>query len=203
MDIDEYDCATKGYLIRVEFEMDLPKVKKRNLNMRLLKFVKTLSLTIAILPCLAVAQDASSSAKELSRASCEKTWMAKADDSPDEVTFRDFGQKYCDCTASQPLGLNAESTKTQAICMSRVALYLTMDNIGADEGLSNLTEAKIKTSCTAIWDIVSPNVDTTNKEKNSNLCSCAAPKLNTLAKDKENYTDREWYAKINEITAGC
>ncbi len=151
---------------------------------------------ITLLPSFAHAQDPSST-------SCEKTWMTNVGDTSDEVTFRDFGQKYCDCVANQPLGQNAGSTKTEAICMSRTALYLTMDNIGADAGLSNLTVDKIKSSCNDIWSIVNPNINAVNKQKNSNICICAAPKLNALAKDKENYTDREWYAKINEIAAGC
>ena len=171
--------------------------------MPLNKLLRTFPLLIALLPCFAHAQDSSSSAKDLFRASCEKTWMSNVDNTSDEVTFRDFGQKYCDCTANQPLGPTAGSAKTQAICMSRTALYLTMDNIGADEGLSNLTEDKIKASCNNIWSIVSPNVDAANKQKTTQSCVCAAPKLNALAKDKENYTDREWYAKINEIAGGC
>lgn len=171
--------------------------------MRLNKFIRILPLTIALLPCFVQAQDSPSSAKELFRTSCEKTWMTKVDNSSDEVTFRDFGQKYCDCTAGQPIGPNAGSSKTEAICMSRTALYLTMDNIGSDQGLSNLTEDKIKSSCNDIWDIVNPNINAANKQGNSKICICAAPKLSTLAKDKENYTDREWYAKINEIAAGC
>jgi len=170
--------------------------------MRLDKFIRILPLTIALLPCFAHAQDSSSPAKQ-SSTSCETKWMMNVDQTSDEVTFRDFGQKYCDCTASLPLGPNAGSTKTNAICMSRTALYLTMDNIGADEGLSNLTEDKIKSSCNDIWGIVNPNIDAVNKQKNSKICVCATPKLNALAKDKENYTDREWYAKINEIAAGC
>jgi len=171
--------------------------------MQLNKWIRTLPLIVAFIPGFTHAQDAASSAKELSRASCEKTWMTKVGDSSDEVTFRDFGQKYCDCTSNQPLGLNAGMTKTEAICMSRTVLYLTMDNIGADEGLSNLTEDKIKSSCNGIWGIVNPNAEGVNKQKNASLCACAAPKLNALAKDRENYTDREWYAKVNEITAGC
>ncbi len=167
------------------------------------KFIQTLPLTIALLPCFAQAQDSPLSAKESFRASCEKTWMTKVDNTADEVTFRDFGQKYCDCVASQPLGTNAGSPETEAICMSRTALYLTMDNIGADQGLSNLTEDKIKSSCNDIWSIVNPNINSANKQTYSKICICAAPKLSALAKDKENYTDREWYAKINEIAAGC
>lgn len=167
------------------------------------KLIQTLSLTIALLPCFAHAQDLSYSAKESPGASCEKAWLTKVDNTSDEVTFRDFGQKYCDCTVSQPLGSNAGTTKTEAICMSRTALYLTMDNIGADQGLSNLTEDKIKSSCDDIWGIVNPNINAANKQRYSKICICAAPKLSALAKDKENYTDREWYAKINEIAAGC
>ncbi len=171
--------------------------------MRLNKLIQTLLLTMALLPYFAHAQDSSSSAKGSFRASCEKKWMANADNSSDEVTFRDFGQKYCDCLGSQPPGGTAGAAKAEVTCMARTALNLTMDNIGADQGLSNLTEDKIKASCNNIWDIVGSNTDAANKQKNAQLCVCAASKLNALAKDKDNYTDREWYAKINEIAAGC
>jgi len=171
--------------------------------MRLNINIPILSLIIALLPSFAHAQDSSSSAKNQIRASCEKRWMTNVDNSSDEVTFRDFGQKYCDCSASQSSDSTAGSAKTEATCMSRTALYLTMDNIGTDEGLSNLTEDKIKSSCNNIWGIVSSKSDAVNKQKNAEICVCAASKLNALAKDKENYTDREWYAKINEIAAGC
>lgn len=162
--------------------------------MRLNKFTYLLPLTIALLPCFVYAQTSSS---------CENAWMTNVSSTTDEVTFRDFGQKYCECIAKQPLGTNAGSEKTQNSCMTRTALYLTMDYIGSEEGLSNLTEDKIKSSCNTIWDIATPNNDVAGKQKNSKICACAAPKLNALAKEKENYTDREWYEKIDDITAGC
>lgn len=167
--------------------------------MQLNKFIRIFPLLIALLPCFAQAQDPSN--KPSFSTTCEKNWMINIDNTSDDVTFRDFGQKYCDCASSQPQ--NIEPAKTKAICMSRVALYLTMDAIGAEEGLSHVTEDKIKSSCNTIWEIVSQSTEPSSKQKNAQICICAAPKLNALTQKKENYTDREWYTKINEIAAGC
>lgn len=169
--------------------------------MRLTNFI--LPLIVASVPYFAYAQDSIGTTHQSVNVSCEKTWMLNKDNSSDEVSFRDFGQKYCECTADQRAEANKSASTLNTFCLSRTILYLTMDNIGAEEGLSNLTADKIKASCDSIWNIINPNITTTDKQKKSQLCTCAAPKLDALTKDKDNYTDREWYAKINEIAGSC
>jgi len=159
------------------------------------------AMTLA--PIASFAADDSNKLNEVFKNACVKAWMERSDKTSDKVTFKNFGEKYCDCAAGKPLDTDANIDKAARLCMSQLVLKDSIDNLESEKGLSSLTADTFKTSCADEWNVLYPDMDAGMKDGTSSYCSCAAPKIETLNQDRDKLTDKEWYAKIDGIAEEC
>lgn len=167
-------------------------------------YLKRLKLVVAslVVVCMPWLVHAESTADKF-KVECNKAWMEGADKSTDKVAFKNFGEKYCACFGDKPLDDKDVIKKYTPVCMSQVLLRDTMDNIESDKGLANATQESIESTCNDEWLIINSGLNGITTPTKSAYCTCAAPKLNELTKNKDNVTDKEWYEKINTIAKDC
>ena len=134
---------------------------------------------------------------------CNKAWMDMAGNTSDKVDYKNFGEKYCGCAAGKSLATKADLSKAAQICMSQTLLHDTMDGLGDNVGLKNLTQEIIQTGCQDKWKIIYPNMDDKLSASVTSYCQCASPKLMDLNKNRDNLTDKQWYDTIDSIANDC
>lgn len=134
---------------------------------------------------------------------CINAWMEKADTAKDKVDYKNFGEKYCGCAASQPLDTDAAIQKAIQLCMSRTLLHDAMDSMEEAVGLPKASEADITNYCQDRWNLIYPEISDENKKKTIAYCDCAKPKLMDLVKQSDNITDKQYDDGINDIAAAC
>ncbi|MHB1947418.1 MAG: hypothetical protein ACYCQI_04815 [Gammaproteobacteria bacterium] len=139
---------------------------------------------------------------EAFKTSCVNAWMDKAKAS-DQVEYKNFGEKYCDCVATQPIDTDAQMSSAAKLCMSRVLIHDTMDTLEDEVGLSNLNADKIQKGCLDKWNAIATALVGDAKGQVDNYCKCATPKLTDLNTNRDNYTDKEWATKIDSIADSC
>lgn len=172
--------------------------------MRLRQMKSLIAVTIvSLFPFVAQAQDSNAKREEAFKTGCVKTWMERADKSSDKVSFKNIGEKFCDCAANKPTETEAEVNKAVQVCLSQVILHDTMDNVESEHGLTNLTDTNLTSSCANTWNVIYPDMDTNDKKEIDAYCACATPKLMDVNKKRDELTDKDWYAKINEVAADC
>lgn len=155
---------------------------------------------IAMVPFLSHAADLDA---EAFKAECTKSWMEGSDKATDKVAFKNFGEKYCGCMSEKPLTDKDSVKKFAPVCMSQVLLRDTMDTTESEKGLANATQEGVEASCNNEWVVVNSGLNGITKEAKSPYCTCAAPKLMELNKARDNYTDKEWYEKVDGIAKDC
>ncbi len=157
---------------------------------------------IALTPLVSHA-DEENKLDEVFKTACVKSWMEGTEKVTDKVAFKNFGEKYCDCAAGQPLNNDAAIDKAAKMCMSHVLLRDTMDTIEANNGLNDLTDAGFKVACANEWKLISPELTGSAKESAAAFCSCASTKLLEVNKNRDDVTDQGWYKKIDGIANDC
>jgi len=160
-------------------------------------------LLVGFLPITAFAVEETKPA-ETFQSICLKSWMERANEAEDKVDFQNFGEKYCDCAATQqPLTTNEDVAKAAKVCMSRILLQDSMDNLTDELELSDVTEADVNEYCLDRWKLIYPSMDDKIKKTSEDYCSCAKPKLLELIKKMDSKTDKQFAAEINEVAANC
>ncbi|WP_058534552.1 hypothetical protein [Legionella saoudiensis] len=134
---------------------------------------------------------------------CTNAWMEKSDAAKDKVDFKNFGEKYCACAASQPLGNDEAIQKAIHVCMSRTLLHDALDAMEDDVGLSKAQETDFIQFCQDRWNLIYPNLSAEDKKVTMAYCECAKPKVMTLIKQADNLTDKQYDDGVNDIAAAC
>lgn len=153
---------------------------------------------LALFPFTSYAQDDLKSFKK----SCVKAWMNKSK-SGDSAEFKSYGEKYCDCVASQAIDTDAQMESAAKLCMSRVLLREAMNALQENGGLSNLNTNKIEMSCVKRWDSIATALAGDSIKPMDIYCRCAAPKLLDLSSNRDSYTETTWAEKIDSIADSC
>src|SRR5437868_1396014 len=76
------------------------------------------------------------------RQNCVSAWMKDTDKVTDKVSYKNFGEKYCNCMADKPMETDDMLKKSAQICMSQTLLHDTMETLESEVGLSSLDQAK-------------------------------------------------------------
>lgn len=134
---------------------------------------------------------------------CINSWMKKIDASADKVDYKNFGEKYCGCAATQPLDNDASIQKAVQLCMSRTLLHDAMDSLEEEVGLSEAKDTDIIEYCNDRWTLVYPKQTAADKQVTTAYCECAKPKLMDLIKESDNITDKQYDDGINNVAAAC
>lgn len=134
---------------------------------------------------------------------CVNMWMKRGQGVNDQVAFQNFGEKYCECAATQPLDSDASVEKAAETCMVRVLLHDAMDIQQNKYGVSKVTAEGIQASCAAEWMLIFPKMDAAEKTSATAYCNCAQPQLFSLVKIHDTLTDQQYVDKINEIAQQC
>ena len=156
------------------------------------------TIFLATLPLTLHAQDIADTFKT----SCVKAWVEKSNTN-DKVEYKNFGEKYCNCVAKQPLDSDAQMATAAKVCMSRVLLHDSMDTLEDEVGLSSLTADKIETGCLSKWDTIATALAGDAKGQVNNYCKCASPQLTDMNTNRDNFTDKAWADKIDSIADSC
>ncbi|MDP3268292.1 MAG: hypothetical protein Q8M40_04520 [Legionella sp.] len=134
---------------------------------------------------------------------CIDSWMKKSEQIKDKIDYKNFGEKYCSCAATQPLSSDAEISKAIQTCMSQTLLHDAMDSLEEEVGLSEAKATDIDEYCNDRWDLIYPDKSDEAKKITTAYCSCANPKLMDLIKHSDNQTDKQYNDAINSIAASC
>jgi hypothetical protein len=137
------------------------------------------------------------------QAVCTNAWMQKADQSKNKVDYKNFGEKYCACAATQPLDSPVAIKKAIQICMSQTLLHDAMDALEEEVGLDDAKDTDVNDYCQDRWSLIEPNQDAQVKTIATVYCECAKPKLMEIIKKADNVTDKEYYAQIDAVAAEC
>lgn len=135
--------------------------------------------------------------------SCVDSWMKKVDQSSDKLDFKNFGEKYCACAATQPLDNDDAVKKAISLCMSRTVLHDTMNTMEEELGLSEARDKDFHEYCLDTWELVYPKQSVEDKKTIIDYCTCAAPKLMKLIKQTDTITDRQYDDDIDVIADSC
>lgn len=134
---------------------------------------------------------------------CISKWMKKADEATDKVDYKDFGEKYCGCAATQPLDSAAAIKKAIQVCMSRTLLHDTMDSLEEEVGLSEAKDSDLQEYCQDRWNLIYPKQTDEDKKFTTAYCECAKPKLMDLIKQSDTITDKQYAEAIDKVAANC
>jgi hypothetical protein len=134
---------------------------------------------------------------------CVKSWMERAGDSSDKVSYQNFGEKFCGCASTKPVGSDAEIDKAAQVCLSQTLLHDSMDTLEDKEGLSKINKDKLLASCQDKMMLIYPKMSDKAKGSATTYCQCASNKLDTLVKDQDNVTDKQFADKIDSIASDC
>ncbi|KTD16218.1 hypothetical protein [Legionella jordanis] len=136
-------------------------------------------------------------------ATCVNSWMQRMDKDQDKTDYRNFGEKYCDCAAQQPLD-NAENiNKAMQLCMSQTLLEDTMDSLENEVGFDKVSEEDLDEYCADRFALVFPKMNENSKQISTAYCNCAKPRLMRLIKVADNMTDGQYSNEINQVAAAC
>lgn len=165
------------------------------------------SIVIAVIvsfsPLIVCAAESESQSAESFQTTCVNTWMNRVNEAKDKVDYKDFGEKYCECAATQPLDSDEAVNKAIQLCMSQTLLHDTMDSLEEEIGLSEATEDDVSEYCLDRWNLVYPKLSENGKRATQAYCECAKPKLMGLIKEADNMTDKQYADEINSIAAAC
>ena len=134
---------------------------------------------------------------------CVASWMKKIDDSAEKVDYKNFGEKYCECAAAQPLDNAAAIQKAIQLCMSRTLLHDAMDSLEEEVGLSEAKDTDVNEYCADRWELIYPKQTEADKKITAAYCECAKPQLMELMKGADKMTDRQYDEGINNVAASC
>lgn len=134
---------------------------------------------------------------------CLDSWLKRVTNDQNKVDYKNFGEKYCECAASQPLDNDQAIDKAIQLCMSRTLLKDAMDALDDSVGITEATDKQVGEYCESRWKLVYPTMNDNVKAAATAYCDCAKPKLLDLNKRSEDMTDNEYYDGINEIAATC
>ncbi|KTC78390.1 hypothetical protein [Legionella brunensis] len=168
-------------------------------------YVKSILIAtfLSLLPFSINAADTSNGTEQSFQTTCVNSWMKRMDDIKDKVDYKNFGEKYCECAAKQPLDTQEAINKTMQLCMSQTLLQDTMDSLENEVGLDKANADDVNEYCTDRFTLVFPKMNDNDKQASSEYCSCAKPKLVALLKTADNMTDKQYTDQINEIAAAC
>ncbi|MDX1837378.1 hypothetical protein DIZ81_05550 [Legionella taurinensis] len=141
--------------------------------------------------------------EETFQSTCVKAWLGRDNTTKDQVDYKNFGEQYCECAATQPLQDSAAVDKAAQVCMTRTLLHDALNSLEEDNELTGASEADIDESCHDRWSLVYPKMDDRLKQVATSYCGCAKSELKTLIKNSDNMTDKEYDNKINDIAASC
>lgn len=142
-------------------------------------------------------------ADETFETKCVDSWMKKIDDSAEKIDYKNFGEKYCECAAAQPLDSAVAIQKAIQLCMSRTLLHDAMDSLEEEVGLSEAKDTDVNEYCEDRWALIYPKQTEADKKITAAYCECAKPKLMELIKDASNMTDKLYDEGINNVAAAC
>lgn len=134
---------------------------------------------------------------------CLDSWLKRVTDDQNKVDYKNFGEKYCECAASQPLDNDQAINQAIQLCMSRTLLKDAMDALDESVGITKATDKQVGDYCAGRWKLVYPAMNDSVKAAASAYCDCAQPKLVDLNKRSDDMTDKEYYDGINGIAATC
>ncbi|CEK10966.1 hypothetical protein [Legionella hackeliae] len=137
------------------------------------------------------------------QSSCVGSWMKRIDDIKDKIDYKNFGEKYCECAAQQPLDTQEAINKTMQLCMSQTLLQDTMDSLENEVGLEKATDSDVNEYCQDRFSLVFPQMGDKDKQAAESYCSCAKPKLAALLKTADDMTDKQYSDEIKNIAATC
>lgn len=137
------------------------------------------------------------------QAVCTNSWMKKIDESTEKVDYKNFGEKYCECAAGQPLDNEAAIQKAIQLCMSRTLLHDAMDSLEEEVGIKEAKDSDVKEYCEDKWNLVYPKQTAEDKIITSAYCACANPKLMELMKQADGMTDKQYAEGIDSAAASC
>lgn len=163
-------------------------------------------LAIAMVSCLPLISyaDETELTEESFQTICVNSWMKRANEAKDQADYKNFGEKYCACAATQSLNNQEEIDRAIQVCMARTLLQDAMDSAKKDPGLDKATEANIGDFCQDKWNLVYPNMSERGKAASQAYCACAKSKLADIAKTSSNTaTDKEYTEAINGVAASC
>ena len=157
--------------------------------------------TVCCLPLISYADE--TKPDESFQTICVNSWLKRANQAKDQVDYKNFGEKYCGCAASQPLDNNAAIDQAIQLCMSRTLLKDAMDSVEEEVSLNKATANDITQYCQDRWNLVYLNMTEKGKIASKAYCDCANPKLVALIKDSDKMTDKDYDNQINGIAASC
>ncbi|WP_028388881.1 hypothetical protein [Legionella fairfieldensis] len=134
---------------------------------------------------------------------CVDSWMKRVSDVKDQVGYKIFGEKYCNCAQTQPLDNDAAVNQAIQVCISRTLLHETMNSLKNNVDLNKVTENDIEQHCQDKWNLIYPQ--TLYKEKQNTLvyCECSKSRLFKLLEQTGNRTEKEYEDQIDAIAAAC
>lgn len=147
--------------------------------------------------------DKASQSESTFQDTCINTWMKNTDEAKDKVDYKNFGEKYCGCAATQQLGSDAAIKKAIQVCMSRTLLHDAMDSLEEEVGLSEAKDSDIQEYCEDRWNLIYPKQTDADKKFTTAYCECAKPKLMDLIKQSDNITDKQYDEEIDNVAAAC
>lgn len=134
---------------------------------------------------------------------CTKSWMAHSEQAKDKVDYKNFGEKYCGCAATQPLDSQDAIKKAIQVCMSRTLLHDAMDSLEEDVGLKEAKDSDVSEYCMDRWTLIAAGQSAEAQSAASAYCECAKPKLMDLIKGSDNMTDKQYDEQIDTIAGAC
>lgn len=134
---------------------------------------------------------------------CLDSWMKRMTTIKDQVSYKNFGEKYCSCAQTQPLDTDIAVDKAIQVCMSRTLLHDAMDSLEDSVGLAKATDKDVTQYCLAKWDLIYPQITDRAKEIATAYCECSKLKLVELVKNADAMTDKAYSDQIDSIAASC
>ncbi|KTD82958.1 hypothetical protein [Legionella waltersii] len=134
---------------------------------------------------------------------CVNSWMKKGDEAKDKVDYKDFGEKYCGCAASQKLDSEEAVKKAIQLCLSRTLLHDAMDAMDEEVGLAESKDTDVQEYCEDRWTLIYPKQTDEDKKFTTAYCECAKPKLLDLIKKSDNLTDKQYDEVIDKVADEC
>lgn len=157
---------------------------------------------IGIIPILSHAEP-NIQYQETLQSHCLESWLKKADPSIDKQTYKQFGDKYCRCIATENLDNKTDIQKTIRNCLPQTILHDAMDELEEQVTLSEVTTQTIEQYCLNRWSLIYPSQSDEDKKTIQAYCACVKTKLLSFIEQIEKISNKEYNEAINDINTIC